>query len=83
MDLANFPVFFGLASYGGLACSLLAAGAVALFALRRHRGTPRQLAGASLACLAAAVLMLAPLGGSKRNSSSRVRCSARATWSSG
>lgn len=61
MDLANFPVLFALASYGGLACSLLAAGAVAAFALRLHRGTPHQLARSSLLCLCAAAFMLAPL----------------------
>jgi pSer/pThr/pTyr-binding forkhead associated (FHA) protein len=41
-----------------LACSLLVAAAVATYALARRRGTPRQLAGAMLGCLAAAVCIL-------------------------
>jgi pSer/pThr/pTyr-binding forkhead associated (FHA) protein len=48
-------------SYGGLACSLLAAACLAAFALRRRRGTPRQFARAVLICLAASCLMLAPV----------------------
>src|SRR5690348_13000014 len=48
-------------SYGGLACSLLAAACLAAYALRRRRGTPRQFARAVLICLAASCLMLAPV----------------------
>jgi pSer/pThr/pTyr-binding forkhead associated (FHA) protein len=61
MNLANFPLLFAAGSYGGLACGLLSAAAVAFYALRRQRGTPRQLALGSLACLGASVLMLAPI----------------------
>jgi pSer/pThr/pTyr-binding forkhead associated (FHA) protein len=57
----DFPDWFGLGSYGGLACSLVCAAGVAGYALLRHRGTPRQLARASLVCLAASSLMLAPI----------------------
>ena len=59
MSGLDFPVWFGAGSYGGLACGLLAAAGVAGFALLRHRGTPRQIARATLVCLAASCLMLA------------------------
>jgi pSer/pThr/pTyr-binding forkhead associated (FHA) protein len=61
VNLANFPLLFATGSYGGLACSMLSAAAVAFYALRRQRGTPRQLALSSLVCLGASVLMLAPI----------------------
>jgi pSer/pThr/pTyr-binding forkhead associated (FHA) protein len=57
----NFPALFAAGSYGGLACGVLAAAAVAFYALRRQRGTPRQLALSTLVCLGASALMLAPL----------------------
>ena len=55
---ADFPTWFRAGCYGGLGCSLLAAAGVAAYALLRRRGTPRQLAGAMLGCLAAAVCIL-------------------------
>src|SRR5579883_213501 len=55
---ADFPTWFRAGCYGGLACSLLAAAGVAAYALLRRRGTPRQLAGAMLGCLAATVCIL-------------------------
>ena len=55
---ANFPIWFRAGCYGGLGCSLLVAAGVATYALARKRGTPRQLAGAMLGCLAAAVCIL-------------------------
>ena len=55
---SDFPTWFRAGCYGGLACSLLAAAGVAGYALTRRRGTPRQLAGAMLGCLAAAVSIL-------------------------
>jgi len=61
MNLTNFPLLFAAGSYGGLACGLLSAAAVAFYALRRQRGSPRQLALGTLACLGASVLMLAPI----------------------
>ncbi len=61
MDSLDFPTWFGLGSYGGLACCMLAAGAVAGFALLRHRGTPRTLARAVLICLVAGCLSLVPI----------------------
>src|SRR5258708_13944556 len=55
------PTWFGIGSYGGLVVSLLAAVAIVLYALLRHRGTPRQLARSILVCLFASCLMLAPV----------------------
>jgi pSer/pThr/pTyr-binding forkhead associated (FHA) protein len=57
----DFPTWFGIGSYGGLVVSLLAAVAIVLYALLRHRGTPRQLARSILVCLFASCLMLAPV----------------------
>jgi pSer/pThr/pTyr-binding forkhead associated (FHA) protein len=57
----DFPTLYAIGSYGGLACCLLAASAIAAYALVRHRGTPRQLARAILVCLAAACLILVPI----------------------
>src|SRR5690349_13541927 len=61
MGDVDFPTWFGLGSYGGLAAALLAAAGIAGYALRRRRGSPLQLARAILVCLAAASLMLAPI----------------------
>jgi pSer/pThr/pTyr-binding forkhead associated (FHA) protein len=55
----DFPTWFSIGSYGGLVVSLLAAAAIALYALLRHRGTPRQLARSILVSLFASCLMLA------------------------
>ncbi len=55
---ADFPTWFRAGCYGGLGCSLLAAVGIAAYALARRRGTPRQLAGAMLGCLAAALCIL-------------------------
>jgi pSer/pThr/pTyr-binding forkhead associated (FHA) protein len=55
---ADFPTWFRAGCYGGLGCSLISAAGVAAYALARRRGTPRQLAGAMLGCLAAAVCIL-------------------------
>lgn len=55
---ADFPTWFRTGCYGGLACSLIAAAGVAVYALARRRGTPRQLAGAMFGCLAAAISIL-------------------------
>lgn len=56
-----FQSWAGVGSYGGLACSLLAACGVAIFALARHRGSSRQLANAVLICLLSASLSLLPI----------------------
>src|SRR5947209_2753844 len=61
MGNLDFPTWFGFGSYGGLACCMLATGAVAGFALLRHRGTPRNLARTVLACLVAGCLSLVPI----------------------
>lgn len=61
MGEVDFPTWFGVGSYGGLAFSLLAAASVAAYALRLHRGTRRQLARATLTCLICACLMFAPI----------------------
>jgi len=58
MGRLDFPTWYGVGSYGGLACCMLAAGAVAAYALLRHRGTPRQLARTVLVCLVAGCLSL-------------------------
>lgn len=58
LETADFPTWFRAGCYGGLACSLLAAAGIAAYALTRKRGTPRQLAGAMLGCLAAAACIL-------------------------
>jgi pSer/pThr/pTyr-binding forkhead associated (FHA) protein len=55
---ADFPTWFRAGCYGGLGCSLLVSAGAATYALARRRGTPRQLAGAMLGCLAAAVCIL-------------------------
>ncbi|HEX6778233.1 MAG TPA: FHA domain-containing protein [Ktedonobacterales bacterium] len=55
---ADFPTWFRTGCYGGLACSLIAAAGVAVYALARRRGTPRQLAGTMFGCLAAAISIL-------------------------
>jgi pSer/pThr/pTyr-binding forkhead associated (FHA) protein len=61
MGSIDFPAWFGAGSYGGLAVSLLITAIVAVFALRLRRGTPRQLARATLACLLCCCLMFAPI----------------------
>ena len=59
MGTSDFPTWFGVGSYGGLACTMLAAGGIAAYALLRRRGSPRQLARAVLVCLFAGAFMLA------------------------
>ncbi|MGH2487640.1 MAG: FHA domain-containing protein, partial [Ktedonobacterales bacterium] len=61
MGNLDFPLWFGLGSYGGLIIGLLAASAIAAHALVRKRGTSRQLAHCVLACLAAACLSFVPI----------------------
>jgi pSer/pThr/pTyr-binding forkhead associated (FHA) protein len=61
MSAMDFPTWFDAGSYGGLVFSLLAAAAIAFFALRLRRGTPRQLARATLACLFCCCLMFVPI----------------------
>ncbi len=61
MSETDFPTWFDAGSYGGLAFSLLVAAAIALYALRLRRGTPRQLARAMLVCLICCCLMFAPI----------------------
>src|SRR5579859_3526716 len=61
MDQVDFATWLSAGSYGGLIVSLLAAGVIAIFALRLRRGTPRQLARAELVCLFACCLSFAPI----------------------
>jgi pSer/pThr/pTyr-binding forkhead associated (FHA) protein len=61
MGETDFPTWFDTGSYGGLVFSLLVAAAIATYALRLRRGTPRQLARAMLACLVGCCLMFAPI----------------------
>lgn len=58
MGGTDFPVWLDLGSYGGLACSLLVLGGLATYALGLRRGTPRQLARATLLCLSGSALSL-------------------------
>lgn len=54
----DFPLWYSIGSYGGLVCTLLAATNIAAYALLYRKGTPRQLARATLVCLVAGCLML-------------------------
>lgn len=58
MENFDFPTWFGVGSYGGLACSVLSAAGIAVYALLRHRGSPRQIARAILVCLVGSCLIL-------------------------
>ena len=58
MGNLDFPIWFGVGSYGGLACSVLSAASVAAYALLRRRGTPLQIARATLVCLVGSCLIL-------------------------
>ena len=61
MNINDFPTRFGLGSYGGLACTLLAAAGITTYALLRRRGSSHQLARSVLVCLIASVCMLPPI----------------------
>ncbi len=61
MHALDFPLWLAFGSYGGLICSMVAAIALALYALRRRRGTPRQLARAMLVALFSSAFMLVPI----------------------
>jgi len=60
-SFADFPTLFDLGVYGGLGCSALSACGLALYAVLRRQGTPRQLAGSLLVCLGASCLLFGPL----------------------
>ena len=61
MAHVDFPIWFGLGSYGGLIICLFAGAAIAAHALVRKRGTSRQLAHSVLVCLAAACFSFVPI----------------------
>lgn len=61
MSAIDFPFWYSIGSYGGLICTLIAATSIAAYALLRRRGTPHQLARATLVCLIAGSLMLAAI----------------------
>jgi pSer/pThr/pTyr-binding forkhead associated (FHA) protein len=61
MDINDFPTWFGLGSYGGLACTLAAAAGITTYALVRRRGSSLQLARSVLVCLVTSVCMLVPI----------------------
>lgn len=61
MDGIGFQQWVDGGCYGGFLCCLLTAISLATYALRRRRGVSRQLTRATLICLAAAILMLAPV----------------------
>ncbi|QBD79908.1 FHA domain-containing protein [Ktedonosporobacter rubrisoli] len=54
----DFPTWFYLGCYGGLACCILAIAANALYTTLRRHGTTRQLVGAIIACAISALLLL-------------------------
>lgn len=61
MGPTDFPTWFGASLYGGLACAVLSALAIAGWALLRRRGLSGQVVGALLTCLIASALDAAPL----------------------
>ncbi|HEU4783343.1 MAG TPA: FHA domain-containing protein [Ktedonobacterales bacterium] len=61
MDGSAFPTWMGVGGYVGLSCAMVAAAAVAVWAIVYRRGAPRQSAMAILICLLCAVLMILPL----------------------
>lgn len=61
MDGSAFPTWMGVGGYVGLSCAMVAAAALAVWAIVYHRGTPRQSVMAILICLLCAVLMILPL----------------------
>ncbi len=61
VDGTIFPAWVDAGSFGGLTCAVVAAAALAVWALVRRRGTTRQSAQAILICLACAALMIFPV----------------------
>ncbi|MEO7001313.1 MAG: FHA domain-containing protein [Ktedonobacterales bacterium] len=61
MGVIDFPAWFALGSYGGLACSVASTVVIALYAFGRRRGSSRQLVAALEVCLVASVLMFGPI----------------------
>lgn len=61
MGAIDFSIWVGFGSYGGLVFALATAAGVAAYALRRRKGTGRQLARTMLACLVFCCLMFAPI----------------------
>ncbi|GAC1379677.1 MAG: hypothetical protein NVS4B7_18350 [Ktedonobacteraceae bacterium] len=57
----DFPTWFTLGCYCGLACCMFAIAANALYTSLRRRGTTRQLAGAIVTCVISALLLLPAL----------------------
>ena len=57
----DFPTWFSLGCYSGLACCMFAIAVNALYTTVRRRGTTRQLAGAIVTCVIAALLLLPAL----------------------
>ena len=54
----DFPTWFSIGCYSGLACCMLAIAINALYTSLRRRGTTRQLAGAIVTCVVSALLLL-------------------------
>ena len=57
----DFPTWFSIGCYGGLALCMFAIAVIALFTSLRRRGTTRQLAGAIVTCVVSALLLLPAL----------------------
>src|SRR6266567_561089 len=54
----DFPTWFNLGCYGGLACCMVAIAINTLYTSLRRRGTTRQLTGAIVTCVISALLLL-------------------------
>jgi pSer/pThr/pTyr-binding forkhead associated (FHA) protein len=61
VDGSAFPAWVDVGSFGGLACAVLAASGLAVWAIVYRRGSTRQSALAILLCLASAALMILPI----------------------
>ncbi|MBV9712677.1 MAG: FHA domain-containing protein [Ktedonobacteraceae bacterium] len=61
INAVDFPTWFSAGCYSGLACCMFAIAVNALFTNLRQRGTTRQLAGAIVVCVIAALLLLLAL----------------------
>jgi pSer/pThr/pTyr-binding forkhead associated (FHA) protein len=61
VDGSAFPAWVDVGSFGGLACALATAAALAIWSLVYRRGTTRLAALAILICLTGAALMILPI----------------------
>ena len=59
-SFADFPTLFSMGVYGGLVCCAVSAVVLALYALLRRQGTPRQLAASLVIYVVATCLLFVP-----------------------